>query len=320
MVRQLESRSGKQIGMDSKPLEEPVAFKVDVDANFPAAELAKMSVDTTPPTLAVSFFGLFGASGALPHHYSQMIADRTRIKDYALRDFLDMFNHRLLSFFYRCWKKHQFPVAYETARAAGQEDAMTLGLWALIGNRTRGLADRLSLPDEAFLYFAGHYSNVRPSADALRSILRQTFGVEVAISEFVGQWMLISRSDQTRIAPTPLGETRGNRLGVDALAGQRIWDIQNRFRIRIGPLDHRRFGEFTPLGKSLRRLVDCARRYVGPQFDFDVQVVLKCDEVVGARLGVPEQAALGWNTWIGNWDQPCDAHDAVFELPDIDPG
>ena len=317
MVRQLEARSGQRVGTDTKPSQEPVAFKVDTDANFPAAELARMTVDAAPPTLAVSFFGLFGASGALPYHYSQLIADRARIKDYALRDFLDMFNHRLLSFFYRCWKKHQFPIAFETAQAAGQEDALTLGLWALIGHRTQGLADRLSLPDETFLYFAGHYSNVRPSADALRSILRQTFGVEVAISEFIGQWMLISRGDQTQVGATALGETCGNCLGVEAIAGQRTWDIQNRFRIRIGALGRQRFLDFTPLGGSLRQLVDCVRRYVGPQYDFDVQVVLKCDEVTGARLGVPEQACLGWNTWLGNWTQPTDADDAVFELPDI---
>jgi type VI secretion system ImpH/TssG family protein len=152
MVRQLEARSGQRVGTDTKPAQEPVSFKVDVDANFPAAELAKMTDDTVPPTLAVSFFGLFGASGALPYHYSQLIADRARTKDYALRDFLDMFNHRLLAFFYRCWKKHQFPIAFETAHAADQEDALTLGLWALIGNRTQGLAGRLAIPDETFLY------------------------------------------------------------------------------------------------------------------------------------------------------------------------
>ena len=68
MVRQLEARSGQRVGTDTKPSQEPVAFKVDTDANFPAAELAKMTVDAAPPTLAVSFFGLFGASGALPYH------------------------------------------------------------------------------------------------------------------------------------------------------------------------------------------------------------------------------------------------------------
>lgn len=322
MVRRLESQSGRRIGTDTQPRDEPVNLRVDVDANFPVAELAKwtdgnkLTDGLAKPTLAVSFFGLFGASGALPHHYSQLIADRARAKDTGLRDFLDIFNHRLLSFFYRCWEKHQYPIAFETAEAAGLEDTLTRALWALIGNRTGNLSNRLSLPDATFLYFAGHYANVRPSAESLRGILGLTFNATVMVEEFVGQWMLVHRSDQTQIAPVPLGQNCGNRLGVDAMAGQRAWDIQNRFRIRIGPLVRKRFLDFTPLGTSLRQLVDCARRYVGPQFDFDVQVVLKREEVLGARLGVADQACLGWNTWLGDWKSNADADDAIFELHD----
>ena len=51
-----------------------------------------------------------GCLAAALHHAD----DRTRPrKDYALRDFLDIFNHRALSLFYRAWQKYRFPFAYE---------------------------------------------------------------------------------------------------------------------------------------------------------------------------------------------------------------
>ena len=34
-------------------------------------------------------------------------------RNQGLREFLDIFNHRLISFFYRAWEKYRFPIAYE---------------------------------------------------------------------------------------------------------------------------------------------------------------------------------------------------------------
>ncbi len=96
-------------GTDLKPSQEPVVIKADVDLHFAPTEVASFTDEQSPPELRVAFYGLFGPSGALPHHYTQLIVDRCRNRDYALRDFLDMFNHRLLSFFYRGWEKNHFP-------------------------------------------------------------------------------------------------------------------------------------------------------------------------------------------------------------------
>ncbi len=315
-VRRIERSSGLRLGTDLKPSQEPVVIKADVDLHFAPTEVASFTDEQSPPELRVAFYGLFGPSGALPHHYTQLIVDRCRNRDYALRDFLDMFNHRLLSFFYRGWEKNHFPVAFETARASNQDDVFTGMLRALIGFRTEGLRDRLSFPSDDTLYFAGLFADRRPTASGLQGMVQSAFDVEAEVEEFVEQEMLITEPEQSRIGVQPFGISTGNRLGVDTVAGKWIKDFENRFRIRIGPLSYARFLEFNPESPKLRQVFDLVRLYVGAQFDFDVQPAVKAEEVPNVQLGNPRTARLGWNTWLGQWRHQRDADDAIFELTD----
>ncbi len=217
LIRTIERETGLRLGSDLKPNEEPVVLKADPDAHFAATEVCSWNNQTEIPEVKVSFFGLFGPSGALPQHYTQLINDQARLQDFALRDFLDLFNHRLLSFFYRCWEKHKFPVAFETAHFTGREDCCTAALRALIGMRTEGHWDRLSFPSSDLLYFAGHLSNQRPTASALVDMVRDAFGVPAQVEQFVGQLMLVAPSAQTRLGTQPLGFSIGNSLGTKLL-------------------------------------------------------------------------------------------------------
>ncbi len=56
-----------------------------------------------PPRLAVTLFGLTGPSGVLPSHLTAEVNRAARQKRPALKAFLDLFQHRLASFFYRAW-------------------------------------------------------------------------------------------------------------------------------------------------------------------------------------------------------------------------
>ena len=52
------------------------------------------------PTVTVSMFGLGGAHGPLPHLMTEWVLERSRARLF-LRDFLDIFNHRLVSLLFR---------------------------------------------------------------------------------------------------------------------------------------------------------------------------------------------------------------------------
>lgn len=314
------------VGQDSLPSQEIVRFRASPSLSFPTGTInelcrsakAAAGEQRFPPEMVVSFLGLTGPSGVLPHHYTALVIERCRDKDYSLRDFLDLFNHRAISLFYRAWEKYRFPFAYERSEldAPGRsEDLFTWCLYCLVGFGTRGLRGRLTFDDEAFLFYAGHFAHHPRSALGLEQVLADYFELTVNVKQFQGQWLALNEEDKCMLPAGSFGPL-GKRLGADAVVGDRVWDIESRFRVRLGPLSYREFRDFMPSGRGLKPLCQMIRTYAGPQFDFDVQPVLRAEEVPWCKLGADggDPARLGWNTWIRSGPSHRDADDAIFSL------
>ncbi len=317
-IRALQVREQAWLGRDSRPSEEPLRLRAKPSLAYPPTEIAQAYVDESGrPNLEVSCLGLFGPSGSLPNIYTQMIIDRSRRKDYSLREFLDLFNHRWLSLFYRAWEKHDYASAFQTAASLGKEDTVTSILWCLIGFGTQGQRQRLRLQDSALLHYSGLLADATPRQSSLQRICADWFAVQVQVLQFQGQWISIPDKELSRPQGVTLGTACHNRLGYDVVAGSRIWNVESRFRVRIGPLTRSQFIEFSPVGERLYELVALVRNYVGPQYDFDVQAIVRRQDVPGSSLGgTGEPSRLGWNTWLGDWPFDRDAGDPVFELDD----
>ena len=302
------------VGRDATPSREVVRFRPHLSLSFPPSaihEVERLQDGSGPAQMTVAFMGLTGLLGVLPRHYTELLLERMRHKDQTLRDFLDLFNHRLISLFYRAWEKYRLPMAYERA-VSKQEgyDRFSLHLFDLIGLGTKGLRGRLEVEDEALLFYAGLLAQHPHSASALAGLLQDYFGIPVEVTQFVGQWLSLSEANRSR-----LGLREGNNvLGVNAVAGSRVWDQQAKFRLRLGPLTYGEFCRFLPSGAAFARLVGLTRFYAGQEWDFDVQLILKAAEVPACRLGeTGEQAPrLGWSTWLKSKALCRDAEEAVL--------
>lgn len=316
---------GKPLGQDHDPRHEVVRLRADVSLTYPGTELTATTTeppaDGRPGTLTVTVMGLVGAMGVLPQHYTELVVKALRNRSYGLRDFLDLLHHRSLSLFYRAWAKYRLPVSVEQADARGGADPATTAVSSFVGLGTPALAKRMAVGDGTLLHYAGLLSHEVRSAAGLQAMLSDLFACPVAVDSFVGGWIPIPEPEQSRLpghSPGP-GQPDGRhcRLGVDAVAGTRVWDVQGRFRVRIGPLDHRRFAAFLPDGAEMAEMRDLVRFYAGPDLDVDVQVVLRADAVPPCRLegrdGTPG-TRLGWDSWVLEGASPADRGDAVFTL------
>lgn len=338
-VRVLERMARKQspqdgsparfpVGYDHRPGQEAVRFRVIPSHSFPAGAIseirspAKGASDdpkARPPEMFTAFMGMTGPNGVLPRHYTSLVIERVREKDHALRDFLDLFHHRVISLFYRAWEKYRFALGYERselASAGDTEDLFTRCLYCLLGLGTGSLRGRMGFDDEAFLYYAGYFAHYPRAAVSLELMLADYFELPVQIEQFQGQWLHISRDDQSSLPCPQWPRGLNTRLGGDVIVGERVWDVESRFRVQLGPLKFGQFCRFVPSGDALVPLCQMVRSYVGSQFDFDVQPVLEAAEVPWCRLGGDgaDAARLGWNTWIRSGEFARDVSDAVFSL------
>ena len=122
-----------------------------------------------------------------------------------------------------------------------------------------------------------------------------------------------------------LEDDGNNQLGLTTVIGERVWDIQSKFRLRVGALGYQQFLEFLPdrtpipQRKALYLLFHLVTLYVGPALDFDIQLVLESSEVPDCQLEEEPAfgARLGWNTWIRSEELGHDPDDAVFEGTEV---
>jgi type VI secretion system protein ImpH len=302
------------VGRDANPSDEAVRFRSHLSLSFPPSaiyEIARAEDGGGPARMTVAFMGLTGLLGVLPRHYTELLLERMRRKDEGLRDFLDLFNHRLISLFYRAWEKYRFPIAYERAVSKGEgDDRFTRHLFDLIGLGTKGLRGRLEVEDEPLLFYTGLLAQHPRSASALEGLLKDYFEVPVTVTQFIGQWLPLSEANRSRLG---WGEVN-NALGVSAVAGKHVWDQQAKFRLQLGPLTFTEFRRFLPSSDGFRTLVAITRLSAGEEFDFDVQLILRGAEVPWCRLGGSGEHAmrLGWSTWLKSLEFTFDADDAIF--------
>jgi type VI secretion system protein ImpH len=337
-------RASQPVGYEAAPRQEAVRFRALPSLSFPPGAVCEVRQpdrkdvppdEPLPVEMIVAFMGLTGPQGVLPHHYTAMLISRVRKRDFALRDFFDLFNHRAISLFYRAWEKYRFPIGYERTQLAGAqqllpspaagegpgvrgrgaaEDLFTQCLFTLVGLGTAGLRRRNQFDDDVFLYYAGLFAHYPRCAQSLEIMLADFFALPTAVRQFQGQWLRLGPDDLSALPSARMPGGLNTHLGTNVVIGERVWNIESKFRIRLGPLNYREFCRFLPSADRLRSLSHLTRNYVGPQFDFDVQLVLKAKEVPWCRLGGDgtDPSRLGWNTWVRSAEFRYDVDDAIF--------
>jgi type VI secretion system protein ImpH len=301
------------VGEGAAPQKEIVRFRAHASMAFPASAIHNLGrTRDGQPSMTVAFMGLTGPQGILPAQYTEMVVNQDYSGDGALADFFDIFNHRLISVFYRAWEKHHFPAGFEReSRGEIGADRFARQVFALIGMGTAHLSEALPFPSQNLLRYAGLLAQRPHSASALRGMLADYFQLPVEVDQLLGKWYPLEPESLSYM------EFEGvhNQLGFGAIAGDAIWNQQALFRVRIGPVGIDRFIDFLPTGKAFREAVELTRFFVGDTLEFELQIVLAAAEVPLCRLTdeVRDAPRLGWLGWLKTSEFQHDAKDALFE-------
>jgi type VI secretion system protein ImpH len=259
--------------------------------------------------MTVQFMGLCAALSALPSIYTELMMVRNRDKDRAMAEFFDIFNHRILSFFYRAWEKHHFFVGYE----AGLDDKLSLRLLDFLGLGTAALRGRADLPDKTFVYYAGLLGRQVRTADSLRQILEDYFRVPVEINQFAGVWRALPKENQTLLLGS---EFVSEQLGLGVVVGEEVWDHHGRIRVSLGPMKFEEYVQFLPGQSAYKELAAWLHFYSDGAYETEVQLILQREDVPACELGGlgDETPRLGLVSWLKTKPRMTDAGEATYLL------
>jgi type VI secretion system protein ImpH len=259
---------------------------------FPPADIASVTKTRDGMEFVLTFMGLIGVSSPMPLYFTEYIA-RHEENGVGLRDFLSVFNHRMYTLFYRAWQKYRF-IAMTSASPISRRIASIAGL------------DESKLADPFYwrvLAYTGSLAGKTRSKEALRTMVSDFFnGLPVSILQWQGRWTDIQN-------PPKIGVD--SRLGVNAIAGTRKWDLSGKFRVSVGPLPRDRFETFLPESDNIASMKKLVTLFLSDPLDYDIEVTLESSQLVPVVLG-QNTSRLGETSSLGKSNKKSDVHAIVI--------
>ncbi len=237
--------------------------------------------------LCPTMIGLTGPLGALPVVYTQGLNAQITLKqDSAAAAFLDLFNNRLISLFFKAATRYSLPLQYEIKGRYAYLDH----LHALAGYTPTQSSEPTI--DEAFAQFGGLIQGQQASGENLRQVLSSYLNETVSIDQFIPEWFEIPEDQRTYLG--------GNfsQLGQTTFCGARVQQIDSRIRLHIGPLSEQAYDALLPNGKSYLAMKQLITRWCSPTTTIEVVLVLDKNATEPAQLGNHSHRGLGRGLFV----------------------
>lgn len=272
---------------------------------FPASQIDALTLDIAATTeeavpgtditgqlerisITPSFGGMLGVSGYLPYHYTEHLLEAlSRSGMTGQSEFFDLLSQRTRTLNYEAGNKNRL---YDNVDAQG-EDTLRHMLHALAGIThladRRNFDNRRDTPDNDFpAYYAGVLRHHATSAQTLENVLAEYFSVPFHVEQFVGAWRVLEPCERARVGD-------GCVLETGLVLGPRVYCKTERVRLRIGPLSLDQYEQFLPHSKGARALARIVGMFRVSALCFEVQVVLRAQDVAPATLERTTPRAYG---------------------------
>lgn len=267
-----------RLGSTASPADDPVRFRPWPGMGFPVSELRAIEQDDdhpdNPPTVRTTFMGLYGVDSPLPTGYLDDIAQRREGHD-ALAHFLDIFNHRVMTQFYRIWRKYSYPATFEP----GGTDATSQCLLGLMGMGIPGTGKHIATPVSRFLALLGIMRQPGRTAEGVQALVRQlTQHTRAVVTAHCPRRVSVAQ-------PAVLSCKTPARLDGRTLMGSTAVDMNSQLLIALHTDDGQDAQRWLPGGELFADLQVMLRVYLGWRYRARITLTVPARLLPPAQLG-----------------------------------
>ena len=286
------------VGELGPPHMEPVRFRHDPSMQFHAGDVESIQIKqqkgTVRAIVTTSFLGLTGTVTPLATVFAEEVLRAEALDESSLRNFYDLFHHRLISLFYRTWKKYRFTAGFH----ADASDPFTRRMMSFVGMDIAGAVPKRGLePLEVLALTPMIATRTRP-ARTLQIVLERVLpGTKIGVEPFVPRRVQIREDDRCLVS------SQNNVLGVNFAIGRTVADRSGRFRVLVGPVNYAMFEDLMPGGRQHSRLRDVIFQFAPAHLEPELELIMGTDDAPRFQLGSEKGGRLGVTTNLPTKDR-----------------
>ncbi|MCO5397767.1 type VI secretion system baseplate subunit TssG [Ralstonia sp. 21MJYT02-11] len=287
---ELAAPEAPPLGATDSPKTEPIRFRSRPKLGFPNREIDAVEFDpddaNAPPAVRTTFLGLYGVDARMPSYFIDEVA-QNRDGAEPLAAFLDLFHHRIVTQYYRVWRKYRYPAGFRKDAS----DKVSSYLLSLTGLGIGPPEIRNEVDTRTLLSTLGLTGQRTRTAEGLSGVLQHVVpDAAIAVTEFYPVWVKVNDAE-----PTPLGE--------NCLLGRGFTDRSNTVHVRITPQMRDTVLGLMP-GQPIHDMVMALLRYyLGYEAQAQLEMSVRA-ELMPQPAFNSTQVRLGYSTLLPKIDTP----------------
>ncbi|MGL5386777.1 MAG: type VI secretion system baseplate subunit TssG [Serratia sp. (in: enterobacteria)] len=298
-----------------RPADEAIRFKSTASLAFPTRDVIALEQSVRGQfELEVSFLGLHGSQSPLPGYYLDSLAWEDAQNENRLTDFLNVFNHRLLTLLHQIWRKYRYYICFDE----GGNDEVSQRMFALVGLSNDVIRKKLRIHHGKMLAYAGLLANPGRAPEVISNLVAHCFNLtDVKLENWQMRKVSIAPDQQNRLGSRV--RVNGQKyqkksvLGVNFSLGSQVADRSGKYLLCINQLTREQFLSFLPNGANYESLVMFVAFVMRDQFSWDLRLGLAEEQVSGMILGTKQNNLLGWTSFLGLPEQQPHVTISVME-------
>jgi len=278
--------------IDNLLKQDPYADIIDFIGNnslaFAPRDISAVKIRNNRFEIKVPFFNLIGTHSPLPNYYLDEIAQEQELSHTTVM--LNLFNHRLITFLYKVWRKYRYFICFKSNGA----DEFSKCMFSLIGLGSCDARNLLQVNPSKMLSYIGILTNSSRSPQLLVTLISHCFELSsVEISSWQFRRVAIAEQQLNK-----LGQNNCN-LSKNFILGSHMVDYRGKFMLIIRELTLKKMQNFLPNGSLYNSLVNFVLFVMREQLAWDLCLVLAPNQVNRIRIGLDNGCYLGWTTFLG---------------------